>query len=151
VFSTHVLGGDGSDGDAVIVCTARLDLDLETEATARGELARLAAGSGPIVVDASEVFVAVAGFRLLIDFVRELRRTGRPAALVANRHLQRVAHVMGEPPGVLWSTLPDALIRVRIPVPGTDDRRLRAVSTSCAPGPAPGRGSSCAGARPTPT
>lgn len=126
VFRTDVLDGDGSAGDAVIVCTAQLDLDLETEAAARRELARLSAGTGPIVVDVSEVFVAVVGFRLLIDCVQELRRTGRRVELVVNRHLQRVAHVLGEQPDVLWSTLPDALIRVRTPTPGTGVARTGA-------------------------
>ncbi|GAA5130139.1 hypothetical protein GCM10023320_51690 [Pseudonocardia adelaidensis] len=123
VFRTDVLDGDGSAGDAVTVCTAVLDLDLETEAAARRELARLAAGIAPIVVDVSEVFVAVAGFRLLMDGVQELRRSGRRAELVVNRHLRRVAHLIGEPPDALCSTVPDALIRVRTPGPGADGAR----------------------------
>jgi hypothetical protein len=124
VFRRDVLDGDGSAGHPVIVCTALLDLDLATEAAARRELARLAAGTAPVVVDVSDVFVAVAGFRLLVEHVQELRRSGRRAQLVVRRPLRRVSHLLGEPLDELCPTLPDALVRARTP----------AAPTSCTPG-----------------
>jgi len=123
-----VLDGDGPAGHPVIVCTALLDLDLATEAAARRELARLAAGTAPVVVDASDVFVAVSGFRLLAEHVQGLRRSGRRAQLVVRRQVRRVSHLLGEPVGELCPTLPDALVRARTPAASAS----RAVG---APGP----------------
>jgi anti-anti-sigma regulatory factor len=117
VFSVEVIRGLGPADVAVTVYTAEVDVDLETEAATRQELSRVAAGTGPIVIDVSEVFVAVAGVRLLLDCVQSLRRAGRPAELVVNRHLLRVAHIVGQPRDMLWLTLPDALDRARTPVP----------------------------------
>ncbi len=117
VFSIEVISDLGPADVAVTVCAAEVDLDLETEAATRRELSRIAAGTGPIVIDVSEVFVAVAGVRLLLDCVQSLRRTGRRAELVVNRHLLRVAHIVGQPQDMLWLTLPDALACVRSPVP----------------------------------
>lgn len=103
----------GSDGAAVTVLTAQVDLDLETERAARYELARLGSGDGPVVVDVSSVFVAVIGLRVLLICVEDLRRVGRPAELVVGRHLQRMAFITGQRPEELRLTVPDALARVR--------------------------------------
>jgi anti-anti-sigma regulatory factor len=109
VFQVVGVGDTGPHGAPVTVLTAQVDLDLHTEQAARDELARLHTGAGPVVVDASAVFVAVAGLRLLLSCVEQLRRSGRPAELVVSRHLRRVARVVGQEPGELRLTVPDAL------------------------------------------
>jgi anti-anti-sigma regulatory factor len=113
VFRVVRVGDGGPCGTPITVLTAQVDLDLNTEQAARGELARLLPVDGPVVVDASAVFVAVVGLRLLLTCVEQLRRSGRPAELVVSRHLKRVARVVGPGPGELRLTVPDALAHVR--------------------------------------
>ena len=119
VFRVVRVGDAGRCGAPVTVLTAQVDLDLNTEQAARGELARRLPVAGPVVVDASTVFVAVIGLRLLLTCVEQLRRSGRPAELVVSRHLERVARVVGPGPGELWLTVPDALAHVRAVGRGT--------------------------------
>ena len=103
----------GTDGAAVTVLTALVDLDLETEAAARHELARLGSAGGPVVVDVSSVFVAVVGLRELLGCIEHVRGSGSPAELVVSRHLQRMAYITGQSPEELRLTLADALVGVR--------------------------------------
>jgi hypothetical protein len=119
VFRVVRVGDSGPCGAAVTVLTAQVDLDLNTEQAARRELARLLPVAGPVVVDASAVFVAVIGLRVLLTCVERLRRAGRPAELVVSRHLKRVARVVGPGPCELRLTVPDALAHVRAAGRGT--------------------------------
>lgn len=125
VFTVVRLG----DGAPVTLVTAQVDLDLNTEQAARDELARLHSVAGPVVVDASAVFVAVIGLRLLLTCVEQLRRSGRPAELVVSRHVKRVARFVGSPPDHLRLTVPDALAHLRRPnrtVSAMDEERTGA-------------------------
>jgi uncharacterized membrane protein YgcG len=106
-------GRVGTDGAAVMVLTAQVDIDLETEQAARYELARLRSDRAPVVVDVSSVFVAVIGLRVLLGCIEHVRGSGRPAELVVSRHLQRMAHITGQRPEELRLTVADALVRVR--------------------------------------
>ncbi|TQM38468.1 hypothetical protein FB388_5707 [Pseudonocardia cypriaca] len=112
IFRVDRVGGAGSDDAVVTVLTAEVDLDLNTEQAAQRELARLV-GADPVVVDVSAVFVAVVGLRLLLSCIQQVRRSGRPAELIVNPHLRRVACIVGHRPDELRLTLPDALAHVR--------------------------------------
>jgi anti-anti-sigma regulatory factor len=98
--------------DVVTVLTAQADLDLTTEQAAGHELARLA-GAGPVVVDVSGVFVALAGLRMLLSCIDHLRASGRAAELVVSTHLHRVARIIGSGRDDLRLSVPDALAQLR--------------------------------------
>jgi anti-anti-sigma regulatory factor len=97
--------------DVVTVLTAQADLDLTTEQAAGHELARLA-GAGPVVVDVSRVFVALAGLRMLLSCIDHLRASGRAAELVVSTHLHRVARIIGSGRDDLQLTVPEALAQL---------------------------------------
>ena len=92
VFDAVVLPGRDE-----LVLRLRRELDVATEATARGELERRLHGvTRPVLVDLAGVFVGVSGIRVLLHAERITARAGVPCAVVAPpAWLSRLAPALG--------------------------------------------------------
>ena len=98
------------DGAGPVVVAAVEDLDLAVEAAARAELVTLLERfpGETVVIDCSDVFVALRGLRLLAEVGEMARIGGGSASVVGPLWLRRIVELSGLPL-VLHLSVQDAL------------------------------------------